>query len=612
VGVPLCTADPIEGIGHEVTIERRYIDGRLSVDPSHRASPDRDPLALVPDLQAPRLRPRREVGSVLSQRVAARWKLARRVAARWKLAAFIPDKFFRDWEKRHVALLKGKPGSDPDDWIADLIELGKFYEGFAKDFEQFDVLPQAREAVDRRAKMADEAMRRRIDNLREVKELYGDRPLKWDEPRSDAYYEVVSKLAKAYRKKGDLLVWAWKVDKGKFERLVAKYEAHHRGKPLSHDDRNKLRALAARTVKRERITTQKPHEWVDWIREVLAANYSEQAIQKTAPITEFDLGGVKIVIDDTTVTQAQAHKYVDSFDKVRQDLKRKKLDKAWYGTIFVQCEDCGGVNPNTGGGVGGWYEGLPDTVTIFSRPGTGAIQLTIHEPGHRYWVKHLTSTQRARFVDLIKLPSVARPWAPAKPKGERPKPWVDIMSDMVAARQAARAIVKEVEGMVQGPVGMNRLALALEQLGSAFIEPTNQAVPGLQPPPRDGLSKLIYAFMDPLPSTGRGTIEPTEAARLVRELRDWVDDTYERVRNESDALADAYETEEAKAESEYRDRLNEWNQSLEESDKPVTPVSDYGKSNVDEAWAEAFMHYVLDLDMARDQAESFKSVLEMR
>jgi uncharacterized membrane protein len=30
VDAPLCTADPVEDIGHGVTIERRYIDGVLS------------------------------------------------------------------------------------------------------------------------------------------------------------------------------------------------------------------------------------------------------------------------------------------------------------------------------------------------------------------------------------------------------------------------------------------------------------------------------------------------------------------------------------------------------------------------------------------------------
>jgi hypothetical protein len=40
-------------------------------------------------------------------------------------------------------------------------------------------------------------------------------------------------------------------------------------------------------------------------------------------------------------------------------------------------------------------------------------------------------------------------------------------------------------------------------------------------------------------------------------------------------------------------------------------VSSYGWSNTDEAWAEVFAHYVLDMDMTRDQVDSFKSVFKM-
>jgi hypothetical protein len=43
--------------------------------------------------------------------------------------------------------------------------------------------------------------------------------------------------------------------------------------------------------------------------------------------------------------------------------------------------------------------------------------------------------------------------------------------------------------------------------------------------------------------------------------------------------------------------------------KPVAPVSAYGQSTIEEAFAEAFTHYILGLNMNRDQAESFKSVL---
>jgi hypothetical protein len=43
--------------------------------------------------------------------------------------------------------------------------------------------------------------------------------------------------------------------------------------------------------------------------------------------------------------------------------------------------------------------------------------------------------------------------------------------------------------------------------------------------------------------------------------------------------------------------------------RSVLPVSEYGQTNIEEAFAEAFRHYVLGKDMTRGQIESFRSVL---
>jgi hypothetical protein len=65
---------------------------------------------------------------------------------------------------------------------------------------------------------------------------------------------------------------------------------------------------------------------------------------------------------------------------------------------------------------------------------------------------------------------------------------------------------------------------------------------------------------------------------------------------------------EAKAGLDYF--VREWAESIEQNPAPVPAVSNYGKSNIDEAFAEAFMHYVLELDMTQDQAESFRAALK--
>jgi len=46
-----------------------------------------------------------------------------------------------------------------------------------------------------------------------------------------------------------------------------------------------------------------------------------------------------------------------------------------------------------------------------------------------------------------------------------------------------------------------------------------------------------------------------------------------------------------------------------ENPDPVKPVSDYGHTNIAEAFAEAFAHFVMGKDMSRAQIDSFKTVL---
>lgn len=184
---------------------------------------------------------------------------------------------------------------------------------------------------------------------------------------------------------------------------------------------------------------------------------------------EFDLYGVKVIVDDRKVEAFHIEDYIKYLDEAYQKLKGKGLTKAWYGEVFIKCETCGGVNYNDGGGVGGHYHIGPNTISIYSRPSMrGTAYLVLHELGHRYWFKHMDSAQRARFADLV--------------KSAGPKP-------------------KDDEG------------------------------------------------------------------------------------------------------------AKKWRENLEKDERPVSPVTDYGATEVDEAFAEAFAHYVMGFDMNRDQIESFKSVL---
>lgn len=66
---------------------------------------------------------------------------------------------------------------------------------------------------------------------------------------------------------------------------------------------------------------------------------------------EFTLGKVKVVFEDTTASHNaedrdpyHAKDYVKPLQNAQQLLRRKKLDKLWYGLIAIQCEKCGGEN----------------------------------------------------------------------------------------------------------------------------------------------------------------------------------------------------------------------------------------------------------------------------
>jgi hypothetical protein len=128
----------------------------------------------------------------------------------------------------------------------------------------------------------------------------------------------------------------------------------------------------------------------------------EHPFESQTAFTEFDLNGMKVVIDDRTVNANMVNRYIQVFDEARQRLKKKGFGKVWQGTIFVQCEECGGENQYGAElGVGGHYRIGPNTIHIFSRPSRGVVALVIHELGHRWWYKHMSRANRLRFEEWI-------------------------------------------------------------------------------------------------------------------------------------------------------------------------------------------------------------------
>jgi hypothetical protein len=140
----------------------------------------------------------------------------------------------------------------------------------------------------------------------------------------------------------------------------------------------------------------------DDAREIKQLTDSGQDMETEENFTEFDLSGVKVIIDDRTVPPIQVKQYIKYFDETHQLMRAKGFGEMWYGRIFVQCEECGGKNPHGEQfGVGGNYSIGKDDIRVFLRPSQYVVRLVAHEMAHRYWFKHMSGTQRARFVEWI-------------------------------------------------------------------------------------------------------------------------------------------------------------------------------------------------------------------
>jgi hypothetical protein len=379
------------------------------------------------------------------------------------------------------------------------------------------------------------------------------------------------------------------------------------------------RVHPTRDTKRTKLD---PLKWIDFLQEVAGSVYTEPSA-----FTEFDLDGVKVVIDDSTVDEMDIKRYVHYFNKAHALLKAKRLDKVWYGTIFVQCEDCGGVNPNDPkGGTGGNFSWGTDVVRVFVRPGSYVVQLIAHELGHRYWFKFMHEEQRGKFESLVRVKSEP----PVKLDTYQLERFEGTIKD---ARKALAEYIDFVPKKLKDfavdfdhaenyepPPGATATAEdEIAQVLQSFSTPLPQWVsfPGA-PSPREfkhpmfegqlqaeyaAADKSREALIEHLEQTakipGVQEWEPSKAREGLRQLRKWLEETWK--------LQAAYLLHM----TSYIDKMeNLSRRQVDPKDpRPVPAVSTYGQSNIAEAFAEVFSHYVIGYDMTRDQLESFREVL---
>ncbi len=566
----------------------------------------------------------------LTQHVAGRF-LADSLTNR--RAAELSARWFKNQRDRLRSILKEPLKDGPEYWGFVLHDrVVPFFKQFQQEFEAIIGQDQARESIQNRVQMA----RTYVDGLAEKLDLAGRMhrgtvdfsdaasTLRWQ-----AILAIHEKMQTQAKVVEDLFKRFWVIDPLVIDRLVQKTmkaaspeeldsirgSSNYRAK-FELLSRVKFEANALKALTKNTLDSFDPTKWVDRMYEMLQANYSDRALQETGAFREFDLHGMKVVVDDRTVDSSDIQKYVRYLKEAHAKLKAKGFAKAWYGTVFIRCKECGGVNPNTGGGTGGWFEIGPDTVTIFNRPGAFIVELMAHELGHRYWFKQMRAEQRAQFSDLVKVHTAPRPTNPINVRMVKDRDIIEGARNQVLraqdrAEQRLERVRKydlaHITPLAQHGVGQD---------GWAFTDDIISAMESLDVD--KDLGPEVAGLKDDVYKTRAKLTEHFNGFSLVHSEghQEWLDEAKQLIDQiAAEALifidfATQRHNERAREKLKADPATLAWVDSLENNPAPVPAVSTYGASDIDEAFAEVFAHYVMGYDMTRDQMESFQAVLK--
>ena len=355
-------------------------------------------------------------------------------------------------------------------------------------------------------------------------------------------------------------------------------------------------------------------------KKILDQPEEETREQEEPTYRDFDLYGMKIIVDDASLGGAKTRDYIKYLDEAHALLSSKGFKDAWYGTAIIQCKSCGGVNkygPELG--VGGHYRIGPDTIGIFSRPGKFIVELMAHELGHRYWYKSMRPAQRAKFEQLVKIKGTEK--EPGYP--DLTKTDVDDVAELAKSKyKSLESALREFREQYPS-MKVDRFDNYEDSI-NAFKNLSN-AIYGFSG--GNPIRKLIWDRFSGPPTVRYG--EPGERRdrreQLEALLKHYFASTYElanfklfddwgkfiKKKNEDEVLRNTSGLERLvdKVGKDMGDLIRQLYKFVRESPQ-VQPVSDYGGVDISEAFAEAFTHYVLEKDMDRDQLESFRSVIK--
>lgn len=318
---------------------------------------------------------------------------------------------------------------------------------------------------------------------------------------------------------------------------------------------------------------------------------------------EFDLYGAKVIIADPNVTPYEAQQYLRGADQAYALLGRKKLLAPWRGVFFIESMEAKQFSEEMTAAYArlgykdmrasaGTYHSGKDAVVLTVAPGKKFVGTLVHELGHRYWFKVMRPEQRARFNSLVR----TNPSAETRdlPSGwmEGGDPDFDLTKLLDDFRATLKDMSEDVYKMPQDAKPWLRAHLISRKFGAKFDALLAGAPKELQTDALDILNPLFAAIdgFDLFTDEEKAALTKKEVSQIVHDW--WASDLPTAKRAFERLVAQAL--------------------SSAGKVKPVSPVSDYGASSIEEAFAEAWEHYVMGEDMDRDQLESFRSVLSRR
>lgn len=383
-------------------------------------------------------------------------------------------------------------------------------------------------------------------------------------------------------------------------------------------------------------------EYFDKILEILYADakritdhgkaHPEEELHTDESIfTEFTIGRMKIVVVDPKIKPGTISGYVQDLKTSYRLLQQAKLDSVWYGITFIVSDEAHTLTDveraayNRYGydisNKAGDYSWKGDMVRIWDNPPITSVLL--HELGHRHWYKGMSQSERAKFESIVKV----------KKKRELDVSISDIRKAEMDINQLSDEMTKAVNDVYDlakqskdGEEFLRKLPAAADKVHKTVLKTNDDIYKALIRASND--SRYFVPEIDDAVKKYTGS----DGSPEVTLRRFCLSDSVTKYFKETESInpqSSNFQVEDAA--TRWVDKVNDlqWKAAkavkdilrvieklatdrLDENDpRQVAPVSTYGETNIDEAFAEVFMHYVMRKDITRDQMESFKYVMKL-